>query len=270
VGWLFILGSGSNYEHASRHIVTLLEAVWRGKRSPIREFVGAPIYVIQTSDPGHWTNPQAFFETLSSYLSDAGIPFTKLDTYDKIWNTLWSDNPPTNIIIINTHGEGQPIPTQYGLIYDTSAGDFAPDYKTVAQNYYKDLAARVRDYNWLLIEPIGYTFFNAQQNGHCTCEKGAIGTAGLNSFLSVINVSTDCWGERQSASPTPVVHCCALKYLWRSSWGSISASAVRFFRLTSSLVPITNIWQIFHKRLMQVYVSGAIGLGVPDGARLFD
>jgi len=269
VGWLFVLGSGGNYTHASRHVVTLLDAVVECRRCVIDDFRNAKIYIIKTSDPGHWTTPSDFYNTLTQYLSDAGYSWILLDDYDKIWNTLWSDNPPRNIVIINTHGEGQPVPTQYGLIYDTSTGDFTPDYKDVAKNYYRDLATRVKDYNWLLIEPIGYTYFNAMQNRHDTAEKGAIGSAGINSFLSVINVSTDCWGYRLSTSPTPVVHCCALKYLWNSSWGSISVSAVRYFRLNSSLVPITNIWQMFHKRFGQVYVAGAIGIGVPEGSKLF-
>ena len=269
MGWLFILGFDTYYDLASKHIVTLLEAVWKGKRTPIKDFIRSTVYIIQTSDPGHWTDPSSFFNTLSSYLNNVGIPFIKLDNYDKIWNTLWSDNPPRNIIIINTHGEGQPIPPQYGLIYDPDAGDFTSDYKTVACNYYKDLAIRVRDYNWLVIEPVGYTYYNAMQYGHNTAEKEAIGPDGLNSFLSVINASTDCWGFRLSTSPTPVVSCCALSYLWRSSWGNIESSPARFFRLTDSVRPITNIWQFFHKKLGLVYANGAIGIGVSEGSRLF-
>lgn len=261
MGWLFILGSGSDYTHASRHVVTLLEAVWKGKRTPIKRYINAPIYIIQTDDPGHWTSPPDFFNTLSQYLNDAGIPFTKLGTYDDIWNTLWSDPPPENIIIINTHGEGQPIPPQYGLIYDTSTDSFTSDYKTVAYNYYKDLGTRIRDYGWLVIEPIGYTFFNAMQYGHDTAEAGALGEAGLNNCLSVIGLSTNCWSHPiQEAKP-----CCALLYLWNPSWGSISVSGVRYPK------PVGNFsyWQFGRKKRWLDYCAGAIAFGEREGLRLF-
>jgi len=268
MGWLVVLGFGGDYTLASRHIVTILEAVWRAKRSSYgSKYAGRPIYIIcNPDDPGHWTNPTAFRDTLTQYLDRYGFPYTVLDTYDKIYNTIF-ENPPSRAIFINTHGEGHPIPPQFGTIYDTSINDFTSDYKTVAKNYYKELASRAIQYEWVLIEPIGYAFFNAMQHGHDTAEKGAIGGDGLNSFLSVIGKTTDCF----SGGGTLVCLSCALRFLWRyDEWGDVKVSIVRQFNVRTLGWDIVTPWfQVAKRSLFPNYVAGAIALEEPEGAVLW-
>lgn len=260
MGFIFILGSDGDYTHASRHVVTLLRAVWKGLACQTYRYVGKPIYIISTSDPGHWTTPSSFLSTLRSYLDADGIPYTVLDTYDKIYNTLWS-NPPRDVIIINTHGEGQPIPPQLYVIYDVNAGAFLSNYKDLAYQYYTDLGAMVRDKGWLVIEPIGYVYYNAMQYGHNTAEVGALGSTGLNKFLSAVDLSTDCWGY----TAYNVIDCCALRKLWSGGWGSITRRVVRFVKPVGSFSP----WQYNFLGGSLVYMSGAIAVGEPSGTLLY-
>ena len=73
-----------------------------------------------------------------------------------------------------------------------------PDYKTVCYNFYVDLLTTIRDYRWVWIEPIGYTWFNATQNGMCTCQKGALGGTSINNaFNTVLGYSINCMGDRR-------------------------------------------------------------------------
>jgi len=260
MGFLFILGSDGNYDHASRHVAALLRAVWKGLSCATSKYVGSPVYIISTSDPGHWTTPSSFLSTLKSYLDAEGVSYTVLDTYDKIYSTLWVSQP-SNAIIINTHGEGHPIPPQKYVIYDTTSNSFVSNYVDLAKQYYADLGAMIRDKGWLVIEPIGYAYYNAMQYGHCTCEKGAIGTSGLNSLLSAVGLSSDCWGS----TAYNVIHSCALRRTWKSEWGSITYRVVRFVKPVGSFSP----WQYNFRGGSLVYMAGAVAMGEPPGALLF-
>jgi len=249
------------YDHASRHIVTLLRAAWRGLSCGLREYIGRPVYLLCTPDPGHWTTPSDFLTVLSSYLDGEGIPYTVLDTYDKIYSALWTATPPERAIIVNLHGEGQPVPPQLYDIWDEVAGTFVANYKDLCASYYSDLGVRIRDYGWLVIESIGYTFFNVMQSGHCTCEVGALGSGSINNCLGVVGLSTDCWGK--------VVYdmrdCCSLKRLWNPAWGAISRSAIRYPKPVGDF----NYWQLNFRHLAREHSPGAIPFYEPTGVRLF-
>jgi len=262
MGYLFCLGAGGGtYPHSSRHIIALLRAVWKSFSCGLREYIRRPVYLLCTTDPGHWTDPSAFLATLSAYLDEAGILYTVLDTYDKIYNTLWTATPPERAIIINLHGEGQPIPPQLYDIWDEVAGTFVANYRDLCASYYSDLGARIRDYGWLVIEPIGYTYYNAMQSGHCTCEIGALGAGSINNCVGVVGLSTDCWGSRAY----DVRDCCALKRCWNPAWGAISRSVSRFPRPAGDF----NYWQFNFKNLTREHSAGAFPFYEPTGYRLF-
>jgi len=261
MGYLFCLGAGGGtYDHASRHIIALLRAVWKGRSCGCREYIGKPIYLLCTSDVGHWTTPSDFLTVLSSYLNGDGIPYTVLDTYDKIYNTLWV-SPPERAIIINLHGEGHPIPPQLYDIWDETAGTFVSNYKDLCASYYNDLGVNIRDHGWLVIEPIGYTYYNAMQSGHDTAEVGALGANSINNCVGVVGLSTNCWGSKAY----DVRDCCALKHNWSSEWGAISRSVVRF----ASPAGEFNYWQFNFNGLNREHSAGAFPFNEPSGHRLF-
>jgi len=261
LGYLFILGAGGGtYEHSSRHIIALLRAIWKCRSCGTREYIGKPIYILCTPDPGHWTDPSTFLTTLSSYLNAEGIPYTVLDTYDKIYNTLWVALPE-RAIIINLHGEGHPIPPQLYDIWDEVAGTFVANYKDLCASYYSDLGIRIRDYGWLVIEPIGYVYFNAMQSGHCTHVVEALGATSINNCLGVVGLSTNCWGT----TAYDVRNCCALKRNWNPAWGAISRSVVRFPKPAGEF----NYWQFNFLRLERKHSAGAFPFAEPTGHRLF-
>jgi len=266
LGYLFILGgAGGAYHHASRHITTLLEAVWKGRRTSQTKYVGKPIYLIETEtvelDLGHWTDPSSFYDVLASYLTDAGIKFEKLGSYDDLMGKIWTSPPPENIILINLHGEGHPIPPALYDIWDEVAGTFVADYKDLCASYYSDLGVRIRDYGWLVIESIGYAYYNAMQSGHCTCEVKPLGSGSVNNCLGVVGLSTDCWGD----TAYDVRDCCALKLLWNPAWGAISRSVARFPKPAGDF----NYWQFNFRYLTREHSAGAFPFAEPAGGRLF-
>ena len=263
MGWLFILGGGSGaYEHASRHVTALLRAVWKGLYCHDRRYIGRPIYLIATDDPGHWTNPKDFLNVITQYLDEEHIDYRVLETYDDIMNHLWTDPPPKNIIVINLHGEAPPIPPQKYVIYDPDIGDFVEDYKDKAKQYFKEIGLAIRDYGWLVIEPIGYPFYNASQYGHETAEKSPIGAEGVNTVLSVEGLYTNCWSPRKVDF---CVNMCACQRCWRRDWGGISIKFTRPFS------PVGNVsyWQRAYYGGRVIKATGAIALGEPKGRLLF-
>jgi hypothetical protein len=153
------------------------------------------IYVLCVDgEVGHWTCPYGVRDSIKYWLDQFGIPYTVVNSMDKWWNLL--TNPEENVAFVNCHGEGVPVPPQYGWIYNSTDG-WNANYKSVAYNFYVDLLTTIKDNRWLWIEPIGYTWYNAFQNGVCTCQKGALGAYSVdNAFKNVFGFGCNCWGYR--------------------------------------------------------------------------
>jgi len=258
LGYLFLLGAGGGiYNHYARHLATLLEAIWRCKSCGSRKYIGRPIYLVQTTDPGSWVNPITMYNTLASYLDAKAIPYKKLATYDDLMSYLWTTPPPENIIVVNCHGEGHSIPDALYDLWDEATGTWFPDADTNIESYYKGLGDRIYYNGWLVIELVGYPFFYAFQAGQ---SKG-VGPNGLNFVLTPTGLTTDAWGT----TAYDIRDCCALKRNWNPAWGAISRSVVRWVRPVGDF----NYWQFNFLRLERKHSVGAIPFAEPTGLRLF-
>lgn len=153
------------------------------------------IYILCVDgEVGHWTCPYGVRDSIKYWLNKFNIPYTIINSMEMWWNIL--TNPEKNVAFVNCHGEGVPVPPQYGWIYNSTDG-WNPDYKLVAYDFYVYLLTVIKDNQWLWVEPIGYTWYNAFQNGICTCYKGALGSHSLaNAFKNVFGFGISCWGYR--------------------------------------------------------------------------
>jgi len=257
MGYLFILGSGGQLDHCGRHLVTLLNAVWRCRSCGSRKYIGRPIYLIHTGDVGHWTDPPTFYSTLASYLDAEGILYRKLATYDDLMSYLWTTPPPENIIVVNCHGEGHPIPDALYDLWDEATGTWFPDADANIESYYKNLGNRIYYNGWLVIELVGYVFYRALQAG----QNKYVGTKGVNLVLTPTGLTTDLWGY----TAYDVRDCCALKRNWNPTWGAISKIVTRFVRPVGEF----NFWQFNLRYLERRHSAGAIPFNEPVGHRLF-
>jgi len=155
------------------------------------------IYILSVDgEVGHWTCPFGVRDSIKYWLDQWGISYTVIDRQSAWWNLL--QNPEPGVLVVNTHGEAVPVPPDYGWVYNDVDG-WNPDYKTVCYNFYVDLLTKIRDNKWVWIEPIGYTWYNATQNGMCTCQgpNGALGSRSIrNAFNTVFGYGVSCWGNR--------------------------------------------------------------------------
>ncbi len=76
------------------------------------------------------------------------------------------NNPPDNVIVINTHGEIMPMPPSW------------PNWDT----YFVKLGNNVKDHGWIFVSTVGYPFFYYDQGSGMV----AVGGSGVNTFLSVV------------------------------------------------------------------------------------
>lgn len=163
----------------------------------IKKKVGKVYILCIPTDPGHWTCPIGVRDSIRYWLDSWGISYTIIDNYTT-WYNLSIASPEYDILVINTHGEGVPVPPDYGWVYDAVNG-WNSNYKTVCYNFYTDLLTTIKNYRWLYIEPIGYPWYNAFQNGQCTHlgPNGALGSQSIsNSCKTVLGYNINCFGNR--------------------------------------------------------------------------
>ena len=185
---------GYNPNHIAVKIsCALIYAFYHGL---FRKFVKKVYILCVDGEVGHWTCPYGVRDSVKYWLEKWGIPYEVIDTHDKWYNILTSGEK--DLLIINTHGEAVPIPPQYAVIYDPSSG-WVSNYKDVCKQFYIDLLKTIDSGRWVWIEPIGYTWYNAVQNGKCTCQgpDGALGSGMIDTaFKSVWGYGINCWGHR--------------------------------------------------------------------------
>lgn len=81
------------------------------------------------------------------------------------------NNPPENVIVINTHGEVMPMSTSWS------------DWTT----YFTKLGNNVKDHAWIFVSVLGYPLFYYDQGSGMVCVWG------VNTFLSVVpGLSVEC------------------------------------------------------------------------------
>ena len=172
--------------------------------SYLTELSNYPVQIIRSSnDGGHWSCPSGVRDSLTYWFDQWGIPWTEVSTYTEL-EALYLD---PHGIIINTHGEAMPIPPAIYSIYDPSTG-WDSNYKNNIYQFYREYLYRVVTNGALHIEPIGYTWYNATQNGMCTSQGAPQGVPGGSSIYRATYYATggyvsDCWGS--TVKPTSFI-----------------------------------------------------------------
>jgi len=126
---------------------------------------------------GSWVDPPTFYQGCMDALSQASdITLTRISTLSDLDNLV--RNPPEGAVVINCHGELVPRPATW------------PNW----QSYFLAIAENVKDKGWIFATANGYPLYYTQLE--------AVGTAGLNAFLSSVGASADAQG-RTAHTPTP-------------------------------------------------------------------
>jgi len=129
------------------------------------------VYVINIRNiPSHFVDNNRVVQTaISNFIARRGLNFHAITSYRALIGLL--QNPPRNIIIINTHGEIMPVPTGRNW-----------------SNYYRTFGNVVKDNGWIFVNVGGYPFFYTRN----TNPRNEAGPDGLNTFLSVVQMSGAC------------------------------------------------------------------------------
>jgi hypothetical protein len=113
--------------------------------------------------------------------SVARFSLTKMaEKYDFVVQTISSysalrsilRNPPRQSIFVNLHGEIMPVPQGRSW-----------------RDFYVDIGNVVKNYGWILVNLAGYPFYYSSSR--------IVGPGGLNTFLSAIGASANCFNPRQ-------------------------------------------------------------------------
>jgi serine/threonine protein kinase len=122
-------------------------------------------------------NPQAVASEITSVAYGKGLTVQVVSSYDQLDSLV--RNPPSNVIVINAHGETIPMPASWGASWQT---------------YYDRLASDVSNQGWTFVSIAGYplywTISPIQPN------PPAPGEAGLRRFLTGVGgQATTAWAS---------------------------------------------------------------------------
>ncbi|MGA8856965.1 MAG: hypothetical protein WB643_07345, partial [Candidatus Bathyarchaeia archaeon] len=164
------------YEHTANARVSF---------SIVGSVVSAQIYVIAI--PGAAasgvSDPQAVANEVSSVASQKALTVQVISSYDAL--DVLVRNPPSNVIVINAHGETVPMPASWGSSW---------------QPYYDQLSSDVTNHGWILVSIVGYPLYWLTSPVQPT--PTSPGPDGLNRFLSVVGGQANAWYTTTSTLTT--------------------------------------------------------------------
>jgi len=143
------------------------------------------LYIINIRNiPASFISNKVNLQTcITNFAQQHGLTVNQISSYSRMKSML--QNPPKQVIVVNTHGEIMPVPRGRNW-----------------RNFYKLLGKTVKDYGWIFINIGGYPLYY-ERPGHDV--KGD----GLNAFLSVNNVTADCMNPARvgfTGEGTKLVH----------------------------------------------------------------
>jgi hypothetical protein len=141
------------------HLESQFVAVWQD------------LYVINIQNiQCHFVGNKSAIQTAANNMAAGhGLNHHSISSYAAL-NALLQ-NPPRNVILVNTHGEIMPVPRGRNW-----------------RSFYSDMAKAVKSNGWILVNVGGYPFFYERS----IQLRHQVGPDGLNTFLSAGNVSANC------------------------------------------------------------------------------